>query len=208
MAQMIVVIDYDSGNIASVVNMLLKAGHAPTVSSQPQHIAAASALILPGVGSFDHGMSQLHARGLPHLIKERVAAGTPLLGVCLGMQLLALDSEEGAMEGLGLLRAHAKRFSFSEGQGLPVPHVGWNKVVARKDNPLIPRDDEQRRFYFTHSYFVQCESEDDVLCETEYGIRFTSGFSKKNVFGMQFHPEKSHRFGLELFRRFIGMTYA
>lgn len=205
---MIVVIDYDSGNIASVVNMLRKAGHVAAVSSQPQDIAAASALVLPGVGSFDHGVRQLRARGLPDLIKERVSAGTPLLGVCLGMQLLALDSEEGELEGLGVVRAHVKRFSFPQGQGLPVPHVGWNKVVVRKNNPLLPHDDEERRFYFVHSYHVQCESADDVLSETDYGTRFTSGFSNGSVYGMQFHPEKSHRFGLDLFRRFVGLTHA
>ena len=205
---MIVIIDYDSGNIASVANMLRRAGHVATVSSQPQDIAAASALILPGVGSFDHGMRQLRARGLPSLIKERVSAGTILLGVCLGMQLLALDSEEGELEGLGLVRAHVKRFTFPQGQELPVPHVGWNGVSVRKNNPLLPYTDEERRFYFVHSYQVECESADDVLCETEYGNRFTSGLSNGNVYGMQFHPEKSHRFGLDLFRRFVELSHA
>ena len=205
---MVVIIDYDSGNIASVLNMIRRAGHTARVSSRAEDIAEASALILPGVGSFDHGVKQLRARGLPDLIRERAAEDIPILGVCLGMQLLALDSEEGELEGLGLVRAHIKRFSFPANRGLPVPHVGWNKVVARKDNPLIPFDGQERRFYFVHSYYAQCELDDDGLCETEYGIRFTSGFSNGNVYGMQFHPEKSHRFGLDLFRRFLEVAGA
>jgi glutamine amidotransferase len=205
---MVVIIDYDSGNIASVLNMIRRAGHAARVSSRADDIAKASALILPGVGSFDHGVRQLRARGLPDLIRERAAEGIPILGICLGMQLLALDSEEGELEGLGLIRAHIKRFSFPASCSLPVPHVGWNKVVARKDNPLIPSDGQERRFYFVHSYYAQCELDDDVLYETEYGIRFASGFSNGDVYGMQFHPEKSHRFGLDHFRRLLGLANA
>lgn len=205
---MIVIIDYDCGNIASVANMIRKAGHKSLVSSQAEDIAQASALILPGVGSFDHGIKQLRARGLPEQITERVAAGVPVLGVCLGMQLLTLGSEEGDMQGLGLVRAHVKRFSFPPERRLPVPHVGWNKAVAHKDNPLLPRDGQERRFYFVHSYYVQCELDDDVLCETDYGVRFASGFSNGDVYGVQFHPEKSHRFGLDLFSRFLKVARA
>lgn len=199
---MIVIIDYEAGNIASVLNMIRKAGSDAVVSGRLEDVERASKLVLPGVGSFDHGMTHLHAKRLPGAIKARAAAGVPLLGICLGMQLLGTQSEEGVQPGLGLIRAAFKRFS---DPNLRVPHVGWNTVQVVKENPLLDKVGEERRYYFVHSYYALCQDHGDVLATTEYGAPFVSAYSRANVLGVQFHPEKSHRFGLHLMKRFLDM---
>lgn len=198
---MIVIIDYEAGNIASVLNMIRKAGGDAVVSGRREDVERATKLVLPGVGSFDHGMTHLHAKQLPSLIKERAEAGVPLLGICLGMQLLGMQSEEGVQPGLGLIRAAFKKFSDHE---LRVPHVGWNTVKVVKESPLLEKVAEECRYYFVHSYYAVCHDPVDVLSTTEYGAPFVSAYSRANVVGVQFHPEKSHRFGLQLMKRFLG----
>lgn len=197
-----VIVDYEAGNIASVLNMIRKAGGDAVVSGRSEDVERASKLVLPGVGSFDYGMTHLHAKGLPQVIKARAAAGVPLLGICLGMQLLGTRSEEGVQEGLGLIDASFRRFSNS---GLRVPHVGWNTVQVVKENPLMDKVGEECRYYFVHSYYALCKDHDDVLATTHYGAPFVSAYCRGSVFGVQFHPEKSHRFGLQLMKRFLGM---
>jgi glutamine amidotransferase len=200
---MIVIVDYACGNIASVLNMIRKAGGDAIVSDSHEVIKQATKLILPGVGAYDHGMSHLHAKQLPAILQARAAAGVPLLGICLGMQLLAQGSEEGKIPGLGLIEAKFKRFSFEADSTMRVPHVGWNTVQIQKSNPLISENQEENRYYFVHSYYAACANESDILATTEYGHRFPSAYSKKNVYGVQFHPEKSHRFGLSLIKQFL-----
>ena len=202
---MIVIVDSGAGNVASVLNMIRRAGGQAIISDSQEEIRSASKLILPGVGAFDHGMQQLHAKGLPAIIKERAAVGVPLMGICLGMQLLGSGSEEGSMPGLGLLPARFKRFDFDSPLSLRVPHVGWNTVEIAKTNPLLSHEAHERRFYFVHSYHAVCENPSDVLATCTYGYDFPAAYSRANVYGFQFHPEKSHRFGLELFSRFLKL---
>lgn len=201
----ILVVDYGMGNIASVANMVRKLGGSAEVSGQMERILAASKLILPGVGAFDHGVNQLHVLGIFSVIQEMASRGVPILGICLGMQLLSNRSEEGRLNGLALIDAEFKRFSFEINSLFRVPHVGWNHVRVVKENPLIPKDGSEQRFYFTHSYHAVCANEGDVLATTEYGYSFASAYCRDNVFGVQFHPEKSHRFGMELIKNFLEL---
>jgi glutamine amidotransferase len=200
---MITIVDCGLGNIASVVNMVRKCGGTAKVSNKRDEILSASKIILPGVGAFDHGITQLKAFDMFLAIQEKAILETPILGICLGMQLLAKRSEEGLLNGLGLIDAEFKRFAFETKSSLRIPHVGWNHVRVIKDNPLIPNDGSEQRFYFTHSYHAVCKQEAEVLAETEYGYSFTSVYCRKNIFGVQFHPEKSHRFGMALIKRFV-----
>ena len=202
---MISIIDYGMGNIASVANIVRKVGGSTEVSGSSERILTASKLILPGVGSFDHGVNQLQTLGLFETIKELASRGTPILGICLGMQLLSNGSEEGSLKGLSLIDAEFKRFSFDANAPRNIPHVGWNHVSVERENPLIPRDGSEQRFYFTHSYHAVCAHEDDILGTTEYGYSFTAAFRKNNIYGVQFHPEKSHRFGMALIKRFLEL---
>ncbi len=200
----LLVVDYGSGNIASVLNMIRRQGGTAIASRNPDAIRGAGKLILPGVGAFNHGMSQLHELGLVEPIRESVTAGAIILGICLGMQLLGNRSEEGDTAGLRLIDADFKHFSFEDSESLPVPHVGWNRIRVAKPNPIIAGDGEQR-FYFTHSYYAVCARDEDVLATTEYGYPFVAAFSRDNVFGVQFHPEKSHRFGMAVMRNFLSL---
>lgn len=200
---MIVIVDYGAGNVASVRNMIRKAGGDAEVSGSPEVVAGAKKLLLPGVGAFDYGMANLAERGLVEVLKDRAAAGVPFLGICLGMQLLSYGSEEGDLPGLGLIPAHFRRFTVDKEARLRVPHVGWNTVNVLRSNPLLGQTEEEQRFYFVHSYFAECEQPEDRIATTTYGIEFTSAYGRGNVLGCQFHPEKSHRFGLALMRRFL-----
>lgn len=199
---MIVIIDYKCGNIASVENIIKKAGSKAIISSDPEIISRASKLILPGVGSFDYGMNQLKEMNLIDIILEHVNKGKYILGICLGMQLLGNKSDEGICNGLSLVDAEVIRFP--NDKKLPVPHMGWNKVIVQKKNVLID-ENEFNKFYFVHSYYMRCNDPDIILCKTDYGINFVSAISKDNVLGVQFHPEKSHKYGLNLIKKFIAL---
>lgn len=201
----IIIVDYGMGNIASVANMVRKVGGCAKVSGKRDEVMAASKLILPGVGAFDHGINQLQALGLFSVIQEVAARGALILGICLGMQLLSKRSEEGHLSGLALIEAEFKRFSFDDKSSFRIPHVGWNHVTVVKNNPLILNDGSEQRFYFTHSYHAICGHEEDVLAESEYGYPFTSAYCRDNIFGVQFHPEKSHRFGMALIKNFLKL---
>ncbi len=200
---MTLVVDYGRGNIASVVNMLRRVGVAATISSNPAEISAARKLILPGVGSFDAGMKALVERGHDRAILEAVESGATLLGICLGMQLLLDGSDEGSCKGLGLISGKAERFDAAVG-GIRIPHMGWNVVRPQPRARLFSTGPEESRFYFVHSYFARCTDPADVAALTHYGKDFASAVQKNHVYGVQFHPEKSHRFGMELLRCFEG----
>ena len=200
---MIVIVDYGAGNLASVRNMIRKVGGDANISGHPEDIASATKLLLPGVGAFDYGMGKLRELGLIGPLLERAQAGVPMLGICLGMQLLSKGSEEGETPGLGLIAARFRRFVPDKEARLRVPHVGWNTVNVIRPNPLLPSADEEQRFYFVHSYYAECENDEDRISTTNYGVEFTSAYGGGNVLGCQFHPEKSHKFGMALMKRFL-----
>ncbi len=200
---MIVVIDYHMGNLGSVMNMFRHIGVEAVLSSDPKVIQQASKLILPGVGAFDTGMQNLHSLGIVPVLHDKVLnEGTPILGVCLGMQLFGKASEEGSAEGLGWIDAVSRRFTPTA--RLRVPHMGWNTLTLCKSHPLLDTPPPRARFYFVHSYYVQVHDPSDVLAITEYGIPFVSALAKKNIIGMQFHPEKSLKWGMDVLRKFAA----
>jgi glutamine amidotransferase len=203
---MVTIVDYGVGNLASIANMARKAGTACVVSSDPAVIARATKLILPGVGAFDRGMANLEERRLIPALNERVmGSGVPTLGLCLGMQLLGRGSEEGTRPGLGWLNADSVRFKFTAETSLKVPHMGWNFIEPAAPAALVNNLPAEPRFYFVHSYYLACDNPGDVMCWTTYGERFASGIHKGNLWGTQFHPEKSHSFGLALLRNFLAL---
>ncbi len=200
----IVIANYGMGNVGSIVNMIRKVGGDAEVASDPQALAAAGKLVLPGVGAFDQGMQALAEGGWIDSLRVAAGKGIPILGICLGMQLMVARSEEGGLPGLGLVPGDVRRFP--SGEGLPrVPHMGWNRIAVMKACPLFGNDDDDRRYYFVHSYYVVCSEPGDVAATTVHGQEFVSAFQRGNLFGVQFHPEKSHRFGIALFRRFIEL---
>lgn len=203
---MITVIDYGAGNIGSVLNMIKHVGGTGVVARDAAGVLAAQKILLPGVGSFDNAMTRLEALGLVAPLKARAAEGLPFLGICLGMQLLANRSEEGNLAGLGLIPGHVRRFRFTgEAATLKIPHMGWNRVTPTVTHPLSQGLGTDARFYFVHSYHFECENPQDTLLESFYGRAFTSGVQRGNVMGVQFHPEKSHRYGMQLIKNFVGL---
>lgn len=204
---MIVVIDYGVGNMGSILNMLKKVGAEATGSSDPADITEAQKLILPGVGSFDHGMRELQKSGLIPILEKRVREeNIPILGMCLGLQLFTKKSEEGNLPGLGWIDAATVKFRFGEGQEqFKIPHMGWNTVSVKKKGALTDDLGKDARFYFVHSYHLICNDEQDVLCATHYGYEFPSVIQRENIFGVQFHPEKSHKFGMKLLKNFTEL---
>ncbi len=205
---MIAIIDYNVGNVGSIENILKRIGSDVVVTSELSVLREAEKLILPGVGSFDYGMKNLQELGIIDVLKEKVLnLGTPLLGICLGMQLLTEGSEEGTLPGLGFFKAHTKKFpSHWSGQKLNIPHMGWNYVHATNGAQLFKNSSEDKRFYFVHSYFVECVDKSDIIGTTEYGDCFTSAIGRDRIFGVQFHPEKSHKYGMNLLKNFAEMV--
>jgi len=203
---MIVIVDYGIGNLASVLNMFKKIGVKDVVvSSDKEVISKASKLLLPGVGAFDAGMSNLEKHGLiPILNKKVIDEKIPILGICLGMQLLTKRSEEGKKDGLGWIDAETVKFNLNPELKLKVPHMGWNYIKVLRKNPLIDTE-TKNRFYFVHSYYVKCIDESQSLATSNFGIDFTCMVNKNNIFGAQFHPEKSLKFGMKLLENFAKL---
>ena len=202
---MIAILDYGLGNLGSIANMLRVIGEKNRITAGPEEIAKADGIILPGVGAFDAGMRNLNQSGLTDVIRERASAGIPILGICLGMQLLGRKSEEGVLPGLGLIPFDCRRFSFPDGTGLRIPHMGWDIVDMKQDHPLVKGLEGTQRYYFVHSYHAVCDSAENVLMTCDYGYEFTAAVVKDRIMGVQFHPEKSHDFGLALLSNFVNV---
>lgn len=199
---MIVIVDYGVGNVGSIVNMLRRGGASAIVSAKSEEIRSADGLILPGVGAFDAGMKQLAGTGLMEALSEAVLGRkTPILGICMGMQLFMRASEEGDLPGLGWIDGEVVRFKPDPQAKLKVPHMGWN-TVSTEPAELFHGLEAGSRFYFVHSYYVACSDDREVIGRTQHGLWFHSSVRKDNILGVQFHPEKSHRFGMALLKNF------
>ena len=201
---MISIIDYQSGNLGAIVNMLKKIGAEARIISKPAELEGATKIILPGVGTFDTGIQNLRAGGWEGQLEKKVLVdNVPTLGICLGMQLMTGGSEEGKLEGLKWIDGFTHRFQFSNREALKVPHMGWNEATSQKESKILRSlNDQSKRFYFAHAYYVRLADPGDELLSTTYGFPFSSGFERGNIMGLQFHPEKSHRFGLAVLKNF------
>lgn len=198
---MITIVDYGMGNLGSIQNMLKRVGVPCVITSDIDAIEAAEKVILPGVGAFDTAMNRINAAGMRDVLDHKaLVEKVPVLGICLGMQLLTRCSDEGNSLGLNWVPAVTHRFA--EGTDLKVPHMGWNQARPAQASALTADFDDDTRFYFVHSYFVTVDEPDRSILKTTYGIEFDSGVQHENIFGVQFHPEKSHRYGMKLLKRF------
>jgi glutamine amidotransferase len=203
----IAIIDYGSGNIQAIANIYKRLGVAHSVASTADHIKGAARYLLPGVGAFDRCMQELNKSGMREALDRAVLMDRkPILGICVGMQILARSSEEGREKGLGWINGDVKRFDPATfHQATRLPHMGWNTTTPVQTSPLFEGVDLSTGYYFLHSYYFVCDRRDNVLAETEYGSRFAAAVHANNVFGVQFHPEKSHQAGIQLLKNFAAM---
>jgi glutamine amidotransferase len=196
------IVDIGIGNTRSISNVLNREGISNEIIYKPDDLSGVDKMILPGVGSFDPAVRGLQSSGFRNRILEEVSQGTHLLGICLGAQLLYQTSEEGDLEGLGLINGTVLKFQ--ESDVYKVPHMGWNTITTQRNIPLLQNIDSGERFYFAHSYFIQNESNDNSVAKTIYNVEFDAIVNKGNVSGVQFHPEKSHSQGIKLLLNFAG----
>jgi glutamine amidotransferase len=200
---MIAIVDYGAGNLRSVVNALVKLGYQPTITNKPHELLGADAVILPGVGAAADAMTNLRELGLIEPIIRYIADNRPFLGICIGLQILLTDSEEGGWyECLGIVSGRVRRLS----GGVKIPHMGWNQVCQRKTHPIFRDIPDKANFYFVHSYYAEPDDKSLVAADTEYGISFCSVLVSNNLIGTQFHPEKSGETGLKIYRNFIDLA--
>jgi imidazole glycerol-phosphate synthase subunit HisH len=204
---MITIIDYGLGNIRAFVNLFERLNVAIQIARKPEDLRDSTKLILPGVGAFDFAMTQLNRSGMRDEVEKQVMVNKiPVVGICVGMQMLARSSEEGVLPGLGWIDATVKKFDVSKVPfGTLLPHMGWNTIRPGQENPLLEGLNDQSRFYFLHSYYFVCDHDQDSIATTAYGITFTSAVNRDNIFGIQFHPEKSHHNGIRLLHNFARL---
>lgn len=202
---MITIIDYGLGNLGSIANMIKKTGGTAMITAEISEIKKAKKLILPGVGSFDAGMQNLKERNFIDVLHHKIMEEKiPVLGICLGMQLFSRKSEEGQLNGLGFIEADTIKFKKNEAN-IRIPHMGWNTILTQKSSRLFSNDCKEMRFYFVHSYHLSCDHAEDILAVTNYGYNFPSAIERANIFGVQFHPEKSHQYGLQIIKNFVNL---
>ena len=203
MKEMLAIVDYGMGNLNSVKKKIDRLKATSKITSNPKEIINAEKIILVGVGHFTKAMKNIQELGLLEALNEvAIIKKKPVLGICLGMQLMAKDSEEGNTEGLGWLDANVRKMQVDDTLRFKIPHTGWNKITQSKKSHLMKGIPESSEFYFVHSYHVVCFNDQDILTVTKYGFEFVSSFQRENIIGTQFHPEKSHGFGMEVMSNF------
>lgn len=206
MLKNIVIIDYGAGNHFSVHKKLNRLGYKVTTSNNIDKIRSADKIVMPGVGHFGKAMENLKQLNLIDVLNEEVLNNNkPILGICLGMQLMASYSEEGNIKGLNWFDATVEKFKINNQLLHKVPHTGWNQIKINKESTLLKKIPNKSEFYFVHSYYFKCNNQSDILCETQYESKFVSAIEKKNIYGTQFHPEKSHDIGMQLLKNFIEL---
>ena len=204
---MIAIVDYGLGNIKAFANVYERLNIKISIAHNAADIKNATKLVLPGVGAFDYAMSQLNKSGMREALEEKVLEHhTPVIGICVGMQMMAKSSDEGKLPGLGWFDAAVKLFDTEK---IPyktrLPHMGWNTIKLAGQNRLLEQLDDESRFYFLHSYYFSCNQQQDIIAKTDYGIEYASAVNKGNIFGIQFHPEKSHQNGIQLLHNFAKL---
>ena len=201
---MITIVDYGMGNLGSIKNMFKRIGVPTVLAADPEAIEKADKLVLPGVGNFDQAMKRINSSDLREILdRKALMERIPILGICLGMQLLTKSSEEGTLFGLGWIKAVTRRFPKTS--KLKVPHMGWNIVSPVRESPISKNLPDEIRFYFVHSFYVHVENEEDSILKAHYGINFDAAIQHGNIFGAQFHPEKSHKFGMQFLTNFANL---
>lgn len=204
---MIALIDYGVGNIRAFLNIYRKLDIPVKIAKHVDDLDEVTKLILPGVGAFDHAIQQLEQSGMrPKLDELVLEQKVPVVGICVGMQMLAKSSDEGRLSGLGWIDAAVRKFDESKiSYTTHLPHMGWNDIEPVKENPILKGLETAAKFYFLHSYYFDCEDEQDVIARTEYGIEFSCAINRENIYGVQFHPEKSHQYGIQLLNNFANL---
>lgn len=203
---MIAIIDYGLGNIRAFFTVFEHLKVNVKIASSPADLTDATKLILPGVGAFDYAMQQFNQSGMRELVEEKVLVQKmPVLGICVGMQMLAGSSDEGVLPGLGWINARVRKFDPAVSPEIQLPHMGWNTIVPVKDTPLLNGIAPESRYYFLHSFYFENHTDTDCIATTQYGIPFCSAVQHENIFGVQFHPEKSHSNGVQLLRNFANL---
>ena len=204
---MIAIIDYGVGNISAFVNIYKKLDIDIKIAKKPSDLESVSKLILPGVGAFDHAMNELNNSGMLDKLNELVLIDKlPVIGVCVGLQMMAKKSDEGDLPGLGWIDANVKLFDVTKiNFKTHLPHMGWNDVISIKENSLFKKLEKDSKFYFLHSFYFECNNKEDIIAVSDYGIRFACAINKDNIYGTQFHPEKSHNFGVQLLKNFANL---
>jgi glutamine amidotransferase len=206
MSQKIIIVDFGMGNLNSVKRKFSRIGVNAVITSNHSEVLNAEKLILPGVGHFQNAVESIKKSGLWEVLNETaIVKKIPILGLCLGMQLMAKHSEEGNIDGLGWLDAEVIKFHVEDFLTYKVPHTGWNQIIKVKESPLMKDIPDLSEFYFVHAYYLKCNNPGDILNETEYECKFTSAVEKENIFGVQYHPEKSHSVGEQLLRNFVNI---
>ena len=203
---MVTILNYGVGNLSSIKNMLKKIGVESIITDDAKIVSEASKLILPGVGSYDYCVTKINESNFRDTLVEKVLQQkVPILGICLGLQLMGKSSQEGKLNGLGWIDASCVKFQFENNSSFKIPHMGWNDVRQTKESKLLSKMYEDPRFYFVHSYHLQCNDPKDILLTANYGYDFTCAIEQENIYGVQFHPEKSHKYGMKLIENFVRL---
>lgn len=204
---MITIIDYGLGNVRAFANVYERLNIPVSIAKTVDDLKDTTKIILPGVGAFDYAISKLNDSGMRETLDNLVLGHkVPVLGICVGMQILANFSDEGVLPGLGWIDGMVKKFDVSVLKSkTQLPHMGWNTIHPNNDNPLLVNFSNDSRFYFLHSYYFQCNDPNNAIATTEYGIKYTSAVNKKNIYGVQFHPEKSHQWGIQILKNFADL---